>query len=66
MAVMLPAHGIDELGQLLPPVASSHGKDLADLMNIVTLLETSVNSLAQRLTQVHFVQQALCLVILGQ
>lgn len=66
MAVSLPTHGTDELAQLLPPIASLCGKDLADLMKAVTPLETSVNSLAQRLNQVRCIQQALYPVVLGQ
>lgn len=60
MAAMLPAHGTDELAKLLPPIASSYGKDLADLMKAVSPLETSVNFLAQRLNQVlsHMLKSA--------
>lgn len=66
MAVSLPTHGTNELAQLLPPIASPYGKDLADLMKAVTPLETSVNSLAQRLNQVRCIHQALHPAVLGQ
>lgn len=66
VASTMPTHSTDELAQLLPPIASPCGKDLADLMKAVIPLETSVNSLAQRLNQVRCFQQALHPVVLGQ
>lgn len=59
MAASLSTHGTDDLAQLLPPIASSGGKDLTALMKAVTPLETSVNSLAQRLNQVRCIREAL-------
>lgn len=64
MAAVLPTHGTDDLAQLLPPIASPSGNDLADLMKAVTPVETSVNSLAQRLNQVRRIQQVLHAVLL--
>lgn len=66
MAALQPRHSVDELAQLLSPIASPYGKLLADLVKAVTPLETSVNALAQRLNQVNCFQHALHHVVLAQ
>ena len=50
--------GIDKLAQLLPPIASPSGQDLAALMTAVTPLETSVSFLIQQLHQVQLSKSA--------